>query len=299
MKRTRYHCFGFFWIMVSLFLLSCNKEQYAGDFYIIFEDGTELYEGQIAYYDSSQRIFLLNEKIYLDYGSDAYPLDLDRGFRFTAYVDGDTVYSGIVASTYLFSLWPSTTFIDVKTYPDVETDVLNLSVAVHEANDVRLIDAFQRDDKLLKGITCSLLSISKVPEHDSTALISVKIKNHDKINYYIPDPEKMSDARFHYLGCYTDLLNLENNKGINPLNGYPLNMNNLSMDDLSILEAKSEVTYTYKSSYSTSIAKGMYSCYPSYGTLKNHKPFSIPLDHADGRVWVGHIRTSGTDLMIE
>lgn len=284
-------------LILCLILISCESENIDPEFSVEFQDGTIIDEKDIAFYDSSTAILFLNGKLYLDYGSEGYPLT--DHFKFSAFVQNDTIFQGIIFPRYHYNNAVYTPYINSKTFPAFESDVLPFGVPSHIMKDPRIIESLGKSNLLRKGITCTINSMKISANNDSSATLTFTVKNHDPINYYVPDPEKMSAARFDYVFLIFSLSDDKTHESIWPSNDYPLNMNNLSMDDLSILEANSEVTYTFKSSYNTSITTGLYSYSLYYTTLLHPKPFSIPLDQDNGRVWVGAVRISGKDILIE
>jgi hypothetical protein len=73
------------------------------------------------------------------------------------------------------------------------------------------------------------------------------------------------------------------------------------MDDLSILESKGEVTYTYTTPCKNAIKKGLYDCYLGVVTSITNLSINItiPLDQESGRVWVGEIHSIIYNIIVE
>ena len=81
--------------------IMCNPDD--PEFSVVFQDGTIINEEDIAFYDSSTTILFLNEKLYLDYGSEGYPLT--DHFKFSVFVQNDTIFQGVVFPHYLYNRW--------------------------------------------------------------------------------------------------------------------------------------------------------------------------------------------------
>ena len=161
-----------FGLILSIFLISCeSKNDNYPVFSIEFQDGTIINEEDISFYDSSACILFLKAKIYLDYGSEGYPLDADF-FDFSVFVNNDIVFQGIIFPDYNYNVTPQYTFISSKTYPDFESEILPFRFwrSCLGMNDPRIIESLDKSNLLRHGITCSVDNVKLSPEDEFSAI---------------------------------------------------------------------------------------------------------------------------------
>ena len=296
-------CLGF---IIGLILTSCETEDKSG-FSVEFSDGTVINEKDIAFYDSSTCILFLKDSLYLNFGIEgsAY-VDYTE---FSVLVDNDIIYKGIIYPDIFCAASPVPIYISSLTYPTFKSDIILINYFFYykdslpdPRNDERIITALEKNGLLYNGISCEIKSLALSSNNDLAVICTVNIKKHDQVNYYIPDPAKMGAEYFSYFTGGLNLLNKETNEYYYPSSdNVTSEWNDLTMDDLSILESKSEVTYTYESLYSTSLKKGLYDCNYIFTVLRVFwaNTISIPLNQQNGRIWVGNIYLEIDNILIE
>ena len=257
--------FVFFNIMliICFILISCESDNNNiindPEFSIKFSDGTIINEKDIVFYDSSTCNLFLKNKLQLDYVFGEIP-NVDF-LEFSVYVDKDAIYQGIVYPAFVAAPSPNPYFIASYSYPNFESDIISLRYmdfytnSIDKRNNPQIIKSLEKTNLLKHGITCSIDSIYISSYIDSSVICVFTIQNHDFISYYIPDPNKMGAGRFSFCigGLY--LKNKKTNEDIyrNYVNSVGWEV--LTMDDLSLLESKSENTCTYEFIFNTDIDK--------------------------------------------
>lgn len=289
-------------LIISFILISCELKNDSG-FSIKFSDGSAINEKDIVFYDSSTCNLFLNDELHLNYVL-GEPPNVDY-IEFSVYVDKDIIYQGIVYPALVAAPSPEPSFIASYSYPTFESDIVpirHISIypnSVDNRNHTRIISFLDNNDLLHHGISCSIDSINISFKNDSSVSCTFTIKNNDNINYYIPDPAKMGAERFNFClgGLY--LKSKEINEDIfQDYINYP-GWEILTMDDFSILESKSQVTFNYVSSYNLKINKGIYECNFYYHVLGGCVTISVALNQEDGRVWAGDLYLSIDNILIE
>jgi hypothetical protein len=182
---------------------------------------------------------------------------------------------------------PSDIFIASTTYPIFDSEILEIIGHRKIINDQRIIMAFEESSLLHHGLKCSILSLQKHFYNDSTLNISISIQNHDEINYYIPDPVKIGQGRFNYLGSSFEITNEETQNKYWPICDYNYSLDDVTMNDLSMVERNNQVTFSFTYTYDSNIPEGIYSTYLTYGNLPYYN--KLPLTQKNGRIWVGRI----------
>ncbi|MFA5974130.1 MAG: hypothetical protein WC780_17410 [Lentimicrobiaceae bacterium] len=281
-------------LLPVLFLSSCAKENALNlndEFKIEFNNGKTITEKDILFYDSSTHLIYLKSDLELT--SDI------TGFNVS--VAGDTIYHGIIYSCSLSSFPPSPYFI-VDCF-QFGNDILEIGY-YGESNDLRddprIINAFENSNLLRNGISCKIDNVEiQSFENHSQVICTITIQNNDNFNYYIPDPEKMGDLDFNYLTGGLLLQNMDTKLT------YSLRWSvqsgtwsNINLDDLSLLEKGSKVTYTFQSSDYYKMEPGKYSARFRFCGTQHCAP-NCNLNQKDGRVWVGQMLANSNNILIE
>lgn len=278
-----------FGILLIIAVASCEKDikRDIPGFSIEFSDGTIIRENDILFYDSSTCIIFLKEKLNLIVGTGKSTKTFTK---FKVYVDNDEIYGGIIYPNMLFNMAVHSPFISSRTYPEFESDFIEIYHYVDSANDYRIINCLNEKKLLKQGISCTIDSVYVDSYADSSVTCILTIQNHDDINYYIIDHEKMGIMDF---SCYTSglvLINSINSDYHSPTINYSSSgCNDLTLDDLSILEGNSKITYTYTSSYYPGFDKGTYFGQLRFQSMGYFRPITLSLDQENGRVWIGQI----------
>lgn len=295
-------------LTLCLPLISCEKSDSITGFYIKFSNDIVINKDNIVFYDSSECVFLLKDTISFSYPT-GNPPDV-KFVDFSIYIDNNVIYSGIVYPEGVCMVSPNPTYIASYTYDDFKSNILHIKFVNYfretlyedTRNDNRIISFFESNSKLRKGITISLDSISITSDNDSTIKTTISIENHDNLNYYLPDPFKMGSEHFNYLVGGLTLIDQESSIGFSPYFdylSYEDNWNKLKMENLSILEANSKITFTYNSLYSQAFEMGLYDCNFRFGVLRDFNIITIPLEQENGWVWIGDKTIRIKNLLIE
>jgi len=287
--------------IVSFYLISCESDNVTINndpvFSIKFSDSTVVNEKDIVFYDSSTCILFLKNKLTLTIGPEDPPYSF---IEFSVLVDDEIIYQGIIYPDMLFvAPCPIELYISADTYPNFNNDIIQLKYDKNILNDPRIIKSLEKSNLLHHGITCIIDSVKVFSYNDSSVMCSITLRNYDDINYYILDPERMGVSSFN---CYTTglvLSNLTTHNSHTPIHSNSLSdCNILVLDDLSILMGKSEITYTYKSSYYPRIDKGIYKGHLRFSSMID-RPVTLSLDQENGRVWVGKIFSTLDSIIFE
>lgn len=286
-------------------LLSCEKEPESyNELLISFSNGITLDQDDIVFYDSAECIFLIKDTLNFQYYSvtDIGPDHVD----FSVSLDGDTIYKGIIFLSES-SLTPSTPIyiaqhIDGKYF---DSNILDLKyynpydpTYIDERNNTRIISFLEGKSKLRNGIKVTLDSVRLSSENDSCLITTISYYNHDDINYYLPDPNKMGSIRFSFFTGGLTLL--QNRTYSKPIVDYSLyNLYDHRIENLSILEAKSQVTYTFKTWYNEPLEIGHCEGKFRFVVLRRFTHMELPLEQEDGWVWVGDKFFRFKNLLVE
>ncbi len=272
-------------IILILSIISCEKEIKTNNlgFRIEFSDGSIIKEPDISRYDSSTCILFLNQNLTMTVGVGKPPTSCTQ---FSVYVDDEKIYDGGLYPDFSFNSMPLTSiYISSKTYPILESDILDIIGLKKTLNDPRIINRLENCNLLSKGISCNVDSIKIL--NDTTLKISLTIKNQDSFNLYIPDPEKIGVKIFNALAgvvLYDVETDEHNSTTTDP---YVTDGWNFSMDNLSLVKKMDKITYTYISPVYRPIKEGLYDCGFMINNNLNYLPFPIPINQDNGKVWVG------------
>ena len=277
-----------FGLILSFILISCEREKRTG-FSIEFSDGSIISEKDINYYDSSTCIFFLRNKITLP-DETGTPPDVIYP-EFSVYLDKEKIYDGIIYPALVAAISPSPFFIPDPTAP---TDIIPIAYAGFHTNtndvrnDTRIIDYFDKSNLLHHGISCIIDSVFVNSYVDSSVTCTFTIRNNDNVNYYIPDPIKMGAHIFNnYTGGGLSLKNKESNEYHWSIQDVSPGWDVLTMDELTLLESKGEISFTYTSSFYPKIGKGIYEGDLRFLSMYHFRSVTLTLDQENGRVWVG------------
>lgn len=173
---------------------------------LVLKDSSWMTEADIDFYDfSTHCIYLKNDKskYFNEYCGLSFQFDpvlIDRPFVVIAdslrcYVGG--LYSSLHS---MLSSVPHFDELDVGFYP---SDVFHLSPGValgaDKRDDVLIQQVFKNLDKYSSGLDCELKNVRIIDNSDtSTVDYTFTLKNTDKANLYVLDPDKMGSSLFHY-----------------------------------------------------------------------------------------------------
>ena len=295
--------------VICLVIISCEPDNNLiisdPEFSIKFSDGMVISEKDIVYYDSSTCNLFLKNNLHFKYVF-GEPPNVDY-LKFSVFVDTDTIYQGIVYPADVAQPPPNPCFIASYSYPYeyFDGDIISIRYPDFYSNIIEtrhnnlVINSLEKSSLLKKGITCSIDSIYLSSQNDSIVTCVFTIKNHDVINYYIPDPVKMGFGRFSLCLGGLSLKYKEKNDDIyvkfNNLFGWEV----ITIDDLSLLNGNDEVTFTYESLFNKNLNPGLFECRFYYCFLIGYGKLSIPLAQEAGRIWAGDINLVKDNMNIQ
>lgn len=280
MNRLFFH---FILLAMSSGLLLCCKREPApvpnSTFKLVFSNGDIIHEQDISYYDSSTHFIFLKENTTEKPGLTT----------FKAYVDTAVIYEGIIHPCSFSA--PPRTDISISDCFHYGKNIIALQCYTGKGsvmNDPRIIQALAADGRLRNGISCHVAEIQVTPYRDYTRVsCTIVVKNHDKINYYVPDPAKMGNQKFNY---FTNGLNFRNTEtGVYSFLRWSASMpdwNNVTLNDFTILKSGEDKIFTFESNDYHPMVPGVYEVRFRYQGL-NYSAGNFNLNQKDGRVWVG------------
>lgn len=284
-----------FGLIIFMILNSCDSDPNVdlndSELTIEFSDGTLLTENDIEFYDSSTCTYFLNSDLL----SKATMTD------FKIKVNYDSILGGVFHSCVLSSMPPTPYFISDCFFSGL--DILKIGyygMGENLLNDTRIINSLKEKNLFRQGLSCQIDSIKVIESENETDVIcTITIINHDNISYYIPDVNKMGES---YYTDYTGGLSFSNsNTGTSSFikdSNSNRQRDDIKINDLVILEANSEVTFTYKSRNYHSIPEGEYSVRARFmGIVYTATEFELNQDN--GRVWVGEIYAFKDEIIVE
>lgn len=282
-------------LFISSFLICCETEDNESindpDFAIVFSGGTTISEKDLLFYDSSTHILFLKEELKIGQSESG----------FTVLVDNDIIYQGIIYPAVLSMPPPHPIYI--SDYSPYGNDIIHIDCLADSfdfRNDQRIITALEKSKLLHHGISCHINHIKVMTYNDySEVICTITIQNHDSINYYILDPEKMGSLDFNY---YTGgLLFVNNETKVHYFLRWSIqnpDWDNLTFKDLSILQCGKDVTYTFESSDYHKLERGVYKAtFNFYGTRHNTPNFE--LNRKNGRIWVGRVHAAIDNINVD
>jgi hypothetical protein len=287
--------YWFFCMINCLLIVSCEPKIDPGGYLLKFSDGSIYKEKDIEFYDSSTHILFLKDKLKIDYMSGTSP-NIEYA-KFTINVDNDVIFQGLIYPS-LNTRVPDGYHIPSNTLSTFESDILKFhysGINTQDArNDHRIINAFEKSHLLNAGISCTIDSICVCSYIDSTVKCTFTIRNNDDINYYIPDPGKMEVQKFNTFFGDLVITNKETHKYHSPTTDKISPDWDYTMKDLSLLEEKCRITFTYTLSLIPKIDKGSYEArlrFYTFSTLIRFDYLTMSLSQENGRVWIGETQT--------
>ncbi len=291
-------------LIISLILISCESLEYEEpEFSVKFSDGTIINEQDIIFYDSSTCNLFLKNKLQIDYVIGETP-NVDY-IEFSVNVDKDEIYQGIIYPADVAVPSPTPLFIGSYSHPNFDSDIVPFRYvdfytnSIDKRNNPQIINCLDKSHLLNYGITCRIDSVYISAHNDSSVICVFTINNHDNINYYIPDPNKMGTGRFSFCMGGLYLKSKETNSDIYGdwinLAGWEV----LTIGDFSFLECNGEITFTYECSFNSKINEGNYECRFYYKLLHGYGTLAIPLTQNDGRIWAGDIYLNIDNITIK
>lgn len=284
-------------ISILIFIVSCEKESF-GVFHIEISDGTVITEDDILYYDSSTCILFLNEKIYLSYREP----ESGRSFRneFSVFVDGDKIYSGLIYPEEILSCaGPPRTYIIQRDEGVLDRSVMEIAFEgdpPDQRNDPRIIDALNNDGLLNSGISFTLDNVEVLGRFtDDTVCCTITLLNHDYINYYVLDPQRMGEDYYNYYNGGLVLIRHESGYRPDCCGIYQSEYGTITEEDLTVLEAKKSLTFTF---CSDDYFIGFDGIYKGILTLR-YRSSHLDLNQPNGRIWIGRVSSSIDNINIE
>jgi len=281
-------------LIISLFLISCDPESNTNrsdsEFKVEFSDSTLITEDNLLFYDSSTYLLFLKRDFEFNQSMSG----------FNVFVDNDTIYQGIIYPCVLSAPPPSPYYIldcFIYGYDIIEIGCYGESNDLR--NDQRIISALKNSNLLLNGITCRIDSIKVNSFSDySEVTCTIIIKNNDTINYYILDPQKMGELEFNYFTGGISFQNIETRERWFLRWSVPADWDNITINDFSVLEGNSELTYTFKSSDYHKIGKGIYKAQFRFCGTEHETP-EFDLNQENGRIWVGDAAAVMDSILVE
>lgn len=285
-----------FLFVINLILVGCNSDidMDNSGLRIVFSNGTIINSSDLNYYDSSTCMLFLKEKLVLPYRLGEYP-NIEF-VDFSMYINNELIYEGMVYPDLVAAPCPCTYYIASVGLDTLQCEIIPIRHNAFSANtvdirnDQRIINWLKNNNVLLNGISISVDTVYISPDNDKTVFCTITIRNHDDINYFILDPGKMGHEHFNF---YSSGLYL---RQVDAVSDYYHDYNeidpgwySIDMNDLSLLEGQSDVSFTIKNVYQSSLAEGVYKCSFMYGELNRTFNLDMPLEQPEGRIWVGDI----------
>lgn len=275
-------CSLFYCFFALLLMNSCESDNEStngnSEFKIEFSDGTSIPESNIAYYDSSSHLLFLKKEY-----------QVKGPGEFDVKVDNQVIYHGGIHACILSSPPKTSTYIsDCRLYSSTIIEIGCTSVTADFRNHPTILSALEENNLLSHGITCEIVNITvNNLENSSEVTTTLKLKNHDNINYYIPDPRKMGNLKFNYYNGGTTLIDTDTQlyNGLRWSVSSP-DWDHITMDHLTLLLKREEITFTFKSADYSKIISGQYEGKFRFNGV-NYKASEFNLSQKDGRIWVG------------
>jgi hypothetical protein len=258
---------------------------------IEFSNGTLLTESDIEFYDSSTYTYFLKSHLNTETPISDFKVKLNN----------DSILGGVLHSCALSSMPPTPYFISDCFFSgrDIIT-IGHYGNGENVRNDSRIINSLKENNLFRQGLSCQIDSISVIESENQTDVVcSITISNHDNTSYYIPDLNKMGEE---YYTDYTGGLSFSNTTtGLSSFikdSNSSRQRDDINIEDLSILEPKSSVSYTYKSRNYYAIPEGEYKVRVRfYGIVYTANEFE--LNQENGRIWVGELQAYKDGIIIE
>jgi len=288
-------------IISLILLISCESENNTIDnsgFFIEISDGTLITENDILFYDSSSCILFLKYDMYLSYKESESGNILKN--EFTVFVNRDTIYQGVIYPyDYMTSAGPPLPFFIYRDEQDLDRSVMEIRFTGYSSdlrNDPRIINALKNSGLLNSGISFTIDSVEVFDlfPNDKVRCV-ITIKNHDPINYYILDPQKMGEAYYSFYN--RGLVFYRHETGyVSDFDGiYHSEYGKITVDDFSLLKGNSSLSFTFSSDDYFIAFSGIYKCSFSL----RYRGSYLDLNQSDGRIWIGNVSSSIDNIIIE
>lgn len=264
----------------------CNNH----GFIIKFPDGNNIDQNDIAFYDSSTCILFLKDKIHMPIRNSSNSRNLD----FSVCLNTDLIYEGTFFPAFTAMVAPSPIYIALHDNSDsINSEFLHFKYRgfpknSDNRNESRLIDFFDKNKLLRKGIICSIDNIEVLSLYDSVLNIMFTIKNRDDIIYLIPDANKMNSSQFRMLTGGFRIKNIYADEGLyEKIGNSILDKNLMSINYLTVLDKLNEISFNINIPYKFKIENGKYVCEFTFGNIGYLKFISLSLNQDNNRVWIG------------
>ncbi len=124
-------------------------------------------------------------------------------------------------------------------------------------------------------------------ENSAKVYCRITITNHDRFNYYIPDPDKMAENVFSYYTGGLIFYSTENGTGsfLKWSEPHP-DYGNVTIEDFSVLPGNSTISYSFESTDYYKMDKGLYTVRFRFCGLNNNTE-NLGLIQDMGRIWIG------------
>lgn len=276
--------FGFSFIL----LISCKSEEEPG-LRIEISDKFILTENDIEFYDSSTCMLFLIEEISLPIRNDK-----NSNSDFSIYVDGELIFDGVFFPSMSSALPPSPIYVACYAPDTFSSYVLHFKYngfntnAIDDRNNSRLVSFYKERSLLRNGIICKIDSLGISPSNKSVLNIDLRIQNSDLHPYLIPDLSKISSDQFVMLtsGCILRDLDTGNGYG-QELDNYMFDKSIMSLENLSVINAQEEKTFSIIARFIYEIGQGNYKCELNFGNIGYLIWIDLELNQSNGRVWIG------------
>lgn len=290
-------------LVLSVLFTGCNKTEDDGKDTEPFKESKELTDGfclalrdtivlthlDFDYYDYSAQMVYMKDHM-------SFEKDIQgNGGDFKVYANKEVIYSGQTYPLFLSSLprfpviietWPSfyaDYLIPIEYYPLADNFG---NVLPDPRNDERIVNALKKYNQFLTGVSGEIKSVIYSSPNDVT--IELLLQNHDTINYWYLDPDKMGIKVFNYMTNGLYLRELSSNKYYTHKVGSTSPASNITWKDwVSLIRTNEskEVTIHYESF--DIVPSGNYKATFEYPGLS--KVEKKDLNFGEGRVWMGKL----------
>jgi hypothetical protein len=280
-------------------MISCiSDDDISNDSGLLIEisNGYNIIGNDIEFYDSSTCILFLKEKINFQYRSSE---PVNYHFEdFSVYVDDNFIYKGTFFPSDVSGLSPTPNYIACTHMDSINSNILQLKFinypenSVDNRNNSRLIDFYERNKLLRKGIKFSIHKVEVSPANDSILIVNYSIKNNDEISYLIPDPNKMNKWQISRLRARGNAIrNLDTNELIFEKHDiYSTDDFILTINNLSVIEKLEEIEFSMELPLQFPLIKGTYSNNFMFQNDMNEFYKDLDQNQVNGRIWIGECR---------
>ena len=166
-------------------------------------------------------------------------------------------------------------------------------------NSTPITDALKNKGKFRSGLSVKINEIEVIKTGEQTDVItSVTIHNHDSNPYLIPDVDKMGERFFTDFTGALSFFSIEGGThSFKKDNNSDRARDGINLNDLSVIEGNSSKTFSYRSRKYHPILPGKYKVHLRFGGIE-YTADNFDLDQKDGRIWVGVIKATKTNVMV-